>query len=145
MYLYCPFWAHLVFVNLQVDNQGLLLKSEQEESLSPTTKSSLKRQTVTDLKGQQKKANQAKQNVTEQGEKVQGASVSRPTAFQTDGYHHQPYTQTQLLPQPYSNLQTHHNKSLTLPSDASIDLPKVCWIIFQHTVFVYIDATWWKL
>ncbi|XP_035855378.1 LIM domain only protein 7-like isoform X4 [Sander lucioperca] len=108
-----------------VDNQGLLLKSEQEESLSPTTKSSLKRQTVTDLKGQQKKANQAKQNVTEQGEKVQGASVSRPTAFQTDGYHHQPYTQTQLLPQPYSNLQTHHNKSLTLPSDASIDLPKV--------------------
>ncbi|XP_078103045.1 LIM domain only protein 7-like isoform X2 [Sander vitreus] len=108
-----------------VDNQGLLLKNEQEESLSPTTKSSLKRQTATDLKGQQKKANQAKQNGTEQGEKVQGATVSRPTAFQTDGYHRQPYTQTQLLPQPYSNLQTHHNKSLTLPSDASIDLPKV--------------------
>ncbi|XP_039651293.1 LIM domain only protein 7b isoform X4 [Perca fluviatilis] len=108
-----------------LDNQGLL-KSEQEESLSPTTKSSLKRPTVTaHLKGQQKKANQAKRTGTEQGEKVQGATVSGPTSFQTDGYHHQPYTQTQLLPQPYSNLQTHHNKSLTLSSDASIDLPKV--------------------
>ncbi|TDH16961.1 hypothetical protein EPR50_G00003500 [Perca flavescens] len=108
-----------------LDNQGLL-KSEQEESLSPTTKSSLKRPTVTaHLKGQQKKANQAKQTGTKQEEQGQGATVSRPTSFQTDGYHHQPYTQTQLLPQPYSNLQTHHNKSLTLPSDASIDLPKV--------------------
>ncbi|XP_032380949.1 LIM domain only protein 7 isoform X11 [Etheostoma spectabile] len=106
-----------------VDNYGLL---KSEELLSPAIKSSLKRPTVTaHQKGQQKKANQAKQNATEQGEKVQGVTVSGPTSFQTNGYHHQPYTQTQLLPQPYSNLQTHRNKSLTAPSDASIDLPKV--------------------
>ncbi|XP_034737706.1 LIM domain only protein 7-like isoform X3 [Etheostoma cragini] len=106
-----------------VDNQGLL---KSEELLSPNIKSSLKRPTVTThQKGQQKKANQTKQNGREQGEKVQGATVSGPTSFQTNGYHHQPYTQTQIIPQPYSNLQTHHNKSSTVPSDASIDLPKV--------------------
>ncbi|XP_070765202.1 LIM domain only protein 7b [Enoplosus armatus] len=110
------------------NNQGVLLKSEKEESLSPPPESSLKRQTATaHLKGPyqasigQKKANQAKQNGTEQGEEVK-ATLSSQTSFQTNGYHHQPYTQTQ---QPYSNLPAHHNKSSTLPSNASIDPPKV--------------------
>lgn len=138
MYLYYPFLSHLVFIHLQVDNnQGLLLKSEKEESLSPPTESSLKRQTATaHLKGQyqasigQQNANQAKQDVTEQGEKVKGATLSSQTSIQTNGYHHQPYTQTKPLPQPYSTLQAHHNKQATLPSNASIDRPKVCCIIF---------------
>ncbi|XP_037610238.1 LIM domain only protein 7b isoform X3 [Sebastes umbrosus] len=114
------------------DNQGLLMKNEKEESVSPTTKSSLKRQTATAyLTGQQpasirlEKADQARQNGTEQREEVKCATLSSQTSFQTNGYHHQPYTHTQLLPQPYSNPQTHHNKSLTLPSNASTDLPKV--------------------
>ncbi|XP_035508239.1 LIM domain only protein 7b isoform X2 [Morone saxatilis] len=112
------------------DNQGLLLKSEKEESLSTPTESSLKRQTATaHLKGQyqasvrQKKANQAepKQNGTEQREEVKGATLST----QTNGYHHQSHTQAQLRRQPYSNLQTHHNKSSSLPPNSSIDHPKV--------------------
>uniref|UniRef100_A0A8C4IDX0 LIM domain only protein 7 n=1 Tax=Dicentrarchus labrax TaxID=13489 RepID=A0A8C4IDX0_DICLA len=112
------------------DNQGLLLKSEKEESLSTPTESSLKRQTATaHLKGQyqasvrQQKANQAepKQNGTEQREEVKGATLFT----QTNGYHHQSHTQAQLLRQPYSNLQAHHNKSSSLPPNSSIDHPKV--------------------
>ncbi|XP_045888393.1 LIM domain only protein 7b isoform X6 [Micropterus dolomieu] len=86
------------------DNQGLLLKSDKEESLSPFPES--------------------KQNGTEQGEEVKGATLSSQTSLQINGCH-QPYTQTQLLPQPYSNQQAHHNKSSTFTSDASIDRPKV--------------------
>ncbi|XP_029284354.1 LIM domain only protein 7b isoform X2 [Cottoperca gobio] len=114
------------------NNQSLQLESEKVESISPTTKSSLKRQTATTyLKVQHhasirpKKAIEAKQNGTEQGEEVKGATLSSQTSFQTNGYHHQTYTQTQLVPQPYSNLQTQHDKSSTLRSNASIDLPKV--------------------
>ncbi|XP_040894523.1 LIM domain only protein 7-like isoform X2 [Toxotes jaculatrix] len=106
------------------DSQGLLLNSKKEECLSPPTKSLLKRQTATGhLRGQyqasirQKKANQAQQHGTEQGEEGKGASLFSQTSLQTNGYHHQPYTQTQFLPQPYSNLQSHHhNKSSTLSS-----------------------------
>ncbi|XP_038557141.1 LIM domain only protein 7b isoform X5 [Micropterus salmoides] len=86
------------------DNQGLLLKSDKEESLSPFPES--------------------KQNGTEQGEEVKGGTLSSQTSLQINGCH-QPYTQTQLLPQPYSNQQAHHNKSSTFTSDASIDRPKV--------------------
>ncbi|XP_044049697.1 LIM domain only protein 7b isoform X3 [Siniperca chuatsi] len=114
------------------NNQGLLLKSEKEESLSPPPESSLKRQTASaHLKGQyqasttQKKANKEKQNGTEQGEEVKGATLSSQTSFQITGYHHQPYNQTQLLPQPCSNLQAHHNISSSLPSNVSIGRPKV--------------------
>ncbi|XP_063737822.1 LIM domain only protein 7b isoform X3 [Eleginops maclovinus] len=112
-------------------NQGLLIDSEKAESISPTTKSSLKRQTATThLKVQhvsigQKKPNQAQQSGTEQmEEEVKGATLSSQT-FQTVGYHHQPYTQTKLVPQPHSNLQTQRNTGSSLPSSANIDLPKV--------------------
>ncbi|XP_049454169.1 LIM domain only protein 7b isoform X4 [Epinephelus fuscoguttatus] len=114
------------------NNQGVLLKSEIEESLSPATKSSLKRQTATahletphQASLTHRQAHQVKQNGTEQGEEVKAATLSSQISFQTNGYHHQPYTQTQLLPQPYSNQQTHYNKSSTLPSKASVDLLKV--------------------
>ncbi|XP_022623614.1 LIM domain only protein 7-like isoform X4 [Seriola dumerili] len=102
------------------DNQGLLLNREKEVVLSPPTKS-LPRTAASHLRGQyqasirQKKTNQAKQNGTDKGEEGKGASLSSQTSFQTNGHHHQPHTQ--LLPQPYSNLQSHlHNKSSTLPS-----------------------------
>ncbi|XP_044207862.1 LIM domain only protein 7-like isoform X5 [Thunnus albacares] len=111
------------------DNQGVLLNSEKERSLSPPGGSLLKRQIATGhLRGQyqasirQKKANQAKQNGKQQAEEGKGASLSSQTSFQTNGYYHQPY-QTQLLPQPYLNPQSQQNKTLT--SSASIDLPKV--------------------
>eukprot|EP00064_Thunnus_orientalis_P015500 superscaffoldBa00002881_g15553 len=113
------------------DNQGVLLNSEKERSLSPPGGSLLKRQIATGhLRGQyqasirQKKANQAKQNGKQQAEEGKGASLSSQTSFQTNGYYHQPY-QTQLLPQPYLNPQSQQNKTLTLTSSASIDLPKV--------------------
>ncbi|XP_075934069.1 LIM domain only protein 7b [Anarhichas minor] len=99
-------------------NEGRLLNSEKEESFSPTTKSSLKRQNATaHLKGQhqasitQKEANQVKQNGTEQREAVKGVTFSS----QTNGYNYQPCSQTKMVPRPYSNPQTHHNKSSTLP------------------------------
>ncbi|XP_031702491.1 LIM domain only protein 7b isoform X2 [Anarrhichthys ocellatus] len=99
-------------------NEGQLLNSEKEESFSPTTKSSLKRQNATaHLKGQhqasiaQKEANQVKQNVTEQREAVKGVTFSS----QTNGYNYQPCSQTKMVPRPYSNPQTHRNKSSTLP------------------------------
>ncbi|XP_049909764.1 LIM domain only protein 7-like isoform X3 [Epinephelus moara] len=114
------------------NNQGVLLKDEKEESLSPATKSSLKRQTATahletphQASLTHRQAHQVKQNGTEQGEEVKAATLSSQISFQPNGYHHQPYTQTQLLPQPYSNQQTHYNKSSTLPSEASVDLLKV--------------------
>lgn len=123
------------FAHLQVDNnQGLLLRKEKEEALSLPAESLLKRQTATTyLRGQyeasvrQKKANRASQNGTEQAEEVKGANLSSQTSFQTKSHHHQPYTQTHLLPQPYSNPQSSHSKSSTLPLSASTDHPKVCY------------------
>nr|XP_046246140.1 LIM domain only protein 7b isoform X10 [Scatophagus argus] len=99
------------------NNQGLLLKREKDESLSPPTKSSLRRQTAT--------AHLAEQNGIEQAEEVKGATLSNETSFQTNGYHSQPRTQSQLLPQHYANLPAHHSESSTLPSNASSDHPKV--------------------
>ncbi|XP_042349193.1 LIM domain only protein 7b isoform X2 [Plectropomus leopardus] len=114
------------------DNQGLLLTSEKEESVSPTNKSALKRQTATvqlqsphQASVRQQETGQTKQKASVQLEEVKGATLSGQTSFQTNGYHSQPYTQTQQLPQPYADLQTLHNKSSTLPSNASTDLPKV--------------------
>ncbi|XP_034385234.1 LIM domain only protein 7-like isoform X3 [Cyclopterus lumpus] len=100
------------------DNEGRLLKSGKRESFSPTSKSSLKRQTaMTHLKGQQQAsirqdANQAKQNGTVQVEEVKSATFSS----QTDGDNYQPYSQTRLVPRPYSNLQTQRIKGSILPS-----------------------------
>ncbi|KAM7424309.1 hypothetical protein PAMA_000580 [Pampus argenteus] len=114
------------------DNQGLLLNSEKGGSLSPPGRSLLKRQTATGhLRGQyqasirQKKANQAKQNGKQQGKEGKSVSLSSQTSFQANGYHHQPYTQFQSVPQPYLNLQSQHDKTLTPPSNASTDLSKV--------------------
>ncbi|XP_033965825.1 LIM domain only protein 7-like isoform X5 [Pseudochaenichthys georgianus] len=114
------------------NNQGLLMDSEKEESLSPTNKSSLKRQTATThLKVQhvtvrQKKANQAQQSGPEQvEEELKGATLSSQSSFQAIGNHHQQNTQTQLVPQPHSSLQTQNNTGSTLQSSASIDPPKV--------------------
>ncbi|XP_028257988.1 LIM domain only protein 7-like isoform X2 [Parambassis ranga] len=96
------------------DNQGLLLNSEREDSLSSPTKSSLKRQSATvflagqhSLSAAQKKANQLMQTGAEQ----------KKASFQTNGHHYQPSIQTQILPQPHTNLQSHHRKSSTLPSN----------------------------
>ncbi|KAK5915475.1 hypothetical protein CesoFtcFv8_001061 [Champsocephalus esox] len=114
------------------NNQSLLMDSEKEESLSPTNKSSLKRQTATThLKVQhvavrQKKANQAQQSGPEQvEEELKGATLSSQSSFQTIGYHHQQNIQTQLVPQPHSSLQTQNNTGSTRQSSASIGLPKV--------------------
>ncbi len=137
--------VHIPFLHLQVDNnQGPLLNQEEEkeDTLPLPTESLLKRQTATSyLKGQyqasvrQKKANQAKQNRAEQAGEVQGAAVSSQTPFLSGSYHHQPYTQTHLLPQPYSNPQSHHIKSSTLPSTASTDHPKVCFFFHsEHNI-----------
>lgn len=97
---------------LQVDdNQGLLLNSEKEEVVS--TRSLPRTAAAAHLRGQyqasirQKKANQAKMKGAEQTEEERGAGVSG----QTNGYHHQPGTNAQILPQPCSDLQ-----SSTLPS-----------------------------
>uniref|UniRef100_A0A8D3E6N7 PDZ domain-containing protein n=1 Tax=Scophthalmus maximus TaxID=52904 RepID=A0A8D3E6N7_SCOMX len=105
------------------DDHGLLLNREKDTILSPPAKSSLKRQTAAShLRGQyeaslrQKKANQAKQNGTEQAEVGKGPRLSSQTSFKTNGYHHKPYTQTQILQKPYSKPQPHRDKSLTLPS-----------------------------
>uniref|UniRef100_UPI0037E80192 LIM domain only protein 7-like isoform X3 n=1 Tax=Semicossyphus pulcher TaxID=241346 RepID=UPI0037E80192 len=114
------------------NNQGLLVTCEKEESLSSPAESSLKRQTATVyLKGQfqaaitQKKEDQVQQNSREHKEDVKGATLYSQTSPQTNGHHHQPYIQTQLLPQPYSNPQTHHSKSSTFPFNAAIDRQKV--------------------
>lgn len=121
------FWAHLVSVCLQVDNEGWLLKSWKQDSFSPTSKSSLKRQTATThLKVQHQPliGQDAKQNGTPQGEEVKGATFPS----QTNGSNNQPYAQTKLVPLPYSNLQTQRNMTLTLPS-------KVCWIMLLGWIF----------
>ncbi|KAM8895271.1 uncharacterized protein AB9W97_011486 isoform 3-T3 [Spinachia spinachia] len=110
------------------DNEGWRLKSEKEEPFSPTTKSSLKRQNATaHLTGQHpasirpKEANQVKQSGTVQKGEVKGATLSS----KTNAYNYQPYSQTKLVPRPYTNAQSHLTKGLTLPSNASNDLPKV--------------------
>ncbi|XP_062286580.1 LIM domain only protein 7-like [Scomber scombrus] len=112
------------------DKQGVLLNKEKEACLSPPGRSLLKRQAATGhLRGQyqasirQKKANQTKQNC-KQGEEGKDASLSSQTVSKTNGFHHQPYTQIQLLPQPYLNIQSQQDKTSTLNCTASIDLPK---------------------
>ncbi|XP_029353693.1 LIM domain only protein 7b isoform X2 [Echeneis naucrates] len=103
-----------------VDYQSLLVNCEKVETIPSPTKSSF-RPAASHLRGQyqasikQKKANQAKQRSIEQWEDGRGASVSKQTSLQTTDDHHQPFAPTQLLPQPYSDLQSHHNSS-TLPS-----------------------------
>ncbi|XP_075307216.1 LIM domain only protein 7-like isoform X4 [Odontesthes bonariensis] len=106
------------------DSQGLLLKNEKEDFLSSSTKQSLKRQTAAaHLRGQyqatvrQSKANQARQNGTDQREDVNGSSFFSQTSFQNNGHSH--------LPQPYSSLQPHQSKSLSFPSNISSELLKM--------------------
>ncbi|CAJ1049840.1 LIM domain only protein 7b isoform X2 [Xyrichtys novacula] len=109
------------------NNQGLLLKCEKEEYLSPPAESSLKRQTASaHLKGQlqtaitERKETQVKPDGKDQGTGVKGAALPNQIP-QTNGYHHQTSSQTKLL----SNLQAHHNKSSTPSPNAATDGPKV--------------------
>ncbi|XP_020508508.2 LIM domain only protein 7 isoform X8 [Labrus bergylta] len=111
------------------NNQGLQLKCETEEY---PAESSLKRQTATiHLKSPfqaailLKKEKQGQQNGKDQGEEVKGVTLSSQTSFQAHGYHHQPSSQNLLLPQPYSNLQAHHNKNSTLPTYEALDQSQV--------------------
>nr|XP_020508508.1 LIM domain only protein 7-like isoform X7 [Labrus bergylta] len=111
------------------NNQGLQLKCETEEY---PAESSLKRQTATiHLKSPfqaailLKKEKQGQQNGKDQGEEVKGVTLSSQTSFQAHGYHHQPSSQNLLLPQPYSNLQAHHNKNSTLPTYETLDQSQV--------------------
>ncbi|XP_034535657.1 LIM domain only protein 7b isoform X2 [Notolabrus celidotus] len=110
-------------------NQGLLLKCEKEEYLSPPAESSLKRQTATaHLKGQfqtaisPRKETHTQQNGKDQGEEGKGATYRSQKSFQSNSYHHQLSSQTQLLPQPYSK---HNKRSSTLTSNVSTDGLKV--------------------
>uniref|UniRef100_A0A672H0I2 PDZ domain-containing protein n=1 Tax=Salarias fasciatus TaxID=181472 RepID=A0A672H0I2_SALFA len=89
------------------DNQGLLLNAEKEDSSS--TNSTLKRQTATVhlIRNQQSSVRQGS-----------GASLSTQASVQP--------AQPHLLPQPYSNLQHHRNKSWSSsPSNGSADPEKV--------------------
>ncbi|XP_041641699.1 LIM domain only protein 7b isoform X2 [Cheilinus undulatus] len=107
-------------------HQGLLLKCEKEEYLSPPAESFLKRQTATiHLKAPFQKEHQGQHNGTDQGKEVKGAILPSQTSFQTNGYHQQPSSQVQLLPTPYSNQQAHHNKTSSLTTNASTDFSKV--------------------
>ncbi|XP_041848379.1 LIM domain only protein 7-like isoform X2 [Melanotaenia boesemani] len=114
------------------DGQGVLLNDEREDSLSTPTKPSLKRQTAAaHLRAQyqasvrQKKVNQAKQNGTEQREEGNKASFSNQNSLQDRSHPHQPSTQTEIQTQPYTNMQYSHNRSSSLPSNASTELLKV--------------------
>ncbi|XP_035019362.2 LIM domain only protein 7-like isoform X2 [Hippoglossus stenolepis] len=113
-----------------VDGNGLQLNSEKEKCLSPPTKSSLKRQTAashlrTSLR--LKKPSQMKQSgtdqvvVEEEEEGAGGSIVSTQSSLKTNGFHHQPCTQTQPLPQPNSTLQAQHYNSSTLPTSTKVD------------------------
>lgn len=124
----------MLFIYLQVDDkQGLLLKSEKEESLFPPFKSSLRRQTATaqlmgPFQASAEEANQVKQNVTEQLEEVKGATFSS----QADGCRYQPRTQAQPTPQHCSDFQSQHTRSPTIPPDLGIDSTKVRCHKVQH-------------
>ncbi|XP_062237783.1 LIM domain only protein 7b isoform X2 [Platichthys flesus] len=108
-----------------VDGSGLQLNSEKEKCLYPPTKSSLKRQTAashlrTSLR--LKKTSQVKQSgsdqvVVEGG--AGGSSLSTQSSLKTNGFHHQPCTQTQPLP--HSTLQAQHYNSATLPTTTKVD------------------------
>ncbi|KAF7654775.1 hypothetical protein LDENG_00064770 [Lucifuga dentata] len=108
------------------DSQSLLLNSERDGSLQPT-KSTLKREVATSQMRSQfqpsvrQKANQAKENETEQREEGKCVNFSS----QTNGYYHEPCPETQLLPQSYSILQPNHSKNLTLAPSVSTNVPKV--------------------
>ncbi|XP_074522716.1 LIM domain only protein 7b isoform X3 [Halichoeres trimaculatus] len=107
-----------------VDNNGsLLMKCEKEEYPSPPAESSLKRQTATaHLKGPfqtaitQRKETHLQQNGKAHGEEVKGVTLLSQKSFQTSSYH-QLSSQTQQLPQPFSN----PNRSSNLPSNTSTD------------------------
>ncbi|XP_026021618.1 LIM domain only protein 7-like isoform X5 [Astatotilapia calliptera] len=98
------------------DNQGVLLNSEREDSPSSP---SLKRQTATAQLSGPYQTNQG------QEEQVTSSNLSSQTTFQSSGYYYRPSIQSQILPQPYSNLQSRQNRGLTFSADGSTDLPKV--------------------
>uniref|UniRef100_UPI003AADDB41 LIM domain only protein 7b isoform X1 n=1 Tax=Centroberyx gerrardi TaxID=166262 RepID=UPI003AADDB41 len=113
------------------DNNGLLLNSETDGSLQPARPTLIRQVATSQIRGQhqasvrQDSGNQeAKQNGEEQREEGKCASSFSLTC-QTNGYHYQPHTQTQLLPQPYSSLQSQHSKSQSVPSNLVIAPPKV--------------------
>ncbi|CAB1459600.1 unnamed protein product, partial [Pleuronectes platessa] len=108
-----------------VDGSGLQLNSEKEKCLYPPTKSSLKRQTAashlrTSLrlkKTSQMKPSGSDQVVVEGG--AGGSILSTQSSLKTNGFHHQPCTQTQPLP--HSTLQAEHYNSSTLPTTTKVD------------------------
>nr|XP_024658309.1 LIM domain only protein 7 isoform X2 [Maylandia zebra] len=104
------------------DNQGVLLNSEREDSPSSP---SLKRQTATAQLSGPYQTNQGKQTGAGQEEQVTSSNLSSQTTFQSSGYYYRPSIQSQILPQPYSNLQSRQNRGLTFSADGSTDLPKV--------------------
>ncbi|XP_024658325.2 LIM domain only protein 7 isoform X6 [Maylandia zebra] len=104
------------------DNQGVLLNSEREDSPSSP---SLKRQTATAQLSGPYQTNQGKQTGAGQEEQVTSSNLSSQTSFQSSGYYYRPSIQSQILPQPYSNLQSRQNRGLTFSADGSTDLPKV--------------------
>uniref|UniRef100_A0A669CN06 LIM domain only protein 7 n=1 Tax=Oreochromis niloticus TaxID=8128 RepID=A0A669CN06_ORENI len=104
------------------DNQGVLLNSEREDSPSSP---SLKRQTATAQLSGQYQTNQGKQTGAGQEEQVTSSNLSSQTSFQSSGCYYRPSIQSQILPQPYSNLQSRQNRGLTFSADGSTDLPKV--------------------
>ncbi|XP_029982849.1 LIM domain only protein 7-like isoform X2 [Sphaeramia orbicularis] len=94
------------------NQQSLLSNNKKGGSLSLPVTSVLKRQTATiHLKGQnqdsvkQKKANQAEQGATGEGEGEKRASLSSQTSTQTNGYHRQLDIQTQSASNTASDLQ----------------------------------------
>ncbi|KAM3624727.1 uncharacterized protein V6R79_000721 [Siganus canaliculatus] len=111
------------------NNQGVLQKNEKEGSPSPV-QFSLKRQTATiQLKNprqpsiKQKKANEGKLNDLEEVDnELRSSTFPNQSSFLTNGFHK---TQTQQLPQPPSNLQSHGSQGLVLGSKGSVDHQKV--------------------
>lgn len=106
----------------------MLLNSEREDSPSSP---SLKRETATAQLSGPYQTNQGKQTGAGQEEQVTSSNLSSQTSFQSSGYYYRPSIQSQILPQPYSNLQSRQNRGLTFSADGSTDLPKVCWSIFE--------------
>ncbi|KAM3877065.1 LIM domain only protein 7b [Diretmus argenteus] len=111
-----------------VDDNKSLVYHEEDGSLQPTRPTLSRQFATTQLRVQHQasiKQNSGNQDAKDNGEtqREEGRHASR--SFQTNGHHNLPYAQTQLLPQPYSSLQSHPNKSMTLPSNLVIDPPEV--------------------
>ncbi|XP_075876556.1 uncharacterized protein LOC142884622 isoform X6 [Nelusetta ayraudi] len=106
------------------DKQGLLPKSEKEESLFPLFKSSLRRQTATaQLMGPVQvpadDAGRVKQNAAEQLDEVRGGAFPS----RANGYGGRPHAHAQPTPPPDS--QDERIRSPHVPPELGLDGPKV--------------------